>query len=83
MLTKPKLPLETSAKELVEFCIAFRTVAGFVAVFEQTWEEEFNSVEKLKGSAYEKTEALYSQLFGARRYADREVFYSARCRFYA
>ncbi|ADB41300.1 hypothetical protein [Spirosoma linguale] len=81
-LIKPQLPFDESAREWVDFCLDFKTVAGFVTVFEQTWKQEFNSVEKFKGAAYEKTETLYNDLFGQRRYNDREVFYSARSRHY-
>lgn len=82
MIAIPVLPLETSAKELVDFCLSFRTVQGFIEVFEQKW-QEFDCAENLMGAAYEATEMLYNQLFGQRRYKDREVFYSARCRHYS
>lgn len=83
MLVVPALPLESSAKEILDFCLTFRTVAGFIEVFEQYWQDEFNSVEQFKGVAYEKTEILHNHLFGRRKYKDREVFYSARSRYYA
>ncbi|ADB39298.1 hypothetical protein [Spirosoma linguale] len=81
-LDHPKSPFDASAREWVDFCLDFQTVAGFIAVFEQTWKEEFSSLEKHKGASYEKVEKLYSHLFGQRRYNDREVFYSARSRHY-
>lgn len=82
MLTKPKLPFDLSAREWLNYCLEFRTEAGFIAVFEETW-QRIGGQKSHMGAAYEATEQFYEELFGQRKYKDREVLYSARSRFYA
>lgn len=91
----PPLPLNTSARELVEFCLLFRTPAGFIGVYEEKLAYLSRGKrrnkrrlplkvkqETLERAAYEQTEQLYYDLFTARRYADCEVFQKAKSRFY-
>ena len=69
----PILPLDTNARALVDFCLYFLTLEGFMALYE----DNLASYGK-PGVAYEATEITHLQLFCRRRYADRESFYNAR-----
>ncbi|GAB3550207.1 hypothetical protein [Spirosoma fluminis] len=73
----PVFPLDAAARELVDFCLYFQTVAGFMAVYEDNLKEYDNQ----PGVAYEATETQYFQLFSRRRYADRESFFNAKAQF--
>ncbi|MVM34403.1 hypothetical protein GO755_30505 [Spirosoma sp. HMF4905] len=83
MICIPILPLDTTARELVDFCLSFQTVAGFIQVFEEKW-QQLGGEKQYMGAAYESTEQLYTSLLNrGRRFKDREVFYSARSRHYS
>lgn len=82
MISVPVFPLSTSAKEVLDFCLTFQKLAGFIEVFEQKWRDLGGQVDQM-GAAYEATEMVHNQLFGHRRYKDREVFYNARSRHYS
>lgn len=78
----PDLPLTASVKEVLDFCLTFRTFEGFVAVYEEKQQELGKKYrhDGLSGAAYEATEILHKNVFGHRRYDDREVFWNALAR---
>jgi hypothetical protein len=78
MIFAPIFPIDTKSQELVDFCVHFISVAGFVEVYEMKLEELQRPT-----IAYEATEQLYVGLFGRRRYSDREVFYNVLSRYRA
>lgn len=69
----PAFPLDSQARDVIDFCLYFLTVDGFMQIYDD------NLVTYGKpGTAYEATEATHLQLFRRRRYVDRESFYNAR-----
>ncbi len=74
----PPLPLDIDARNLVDFCLHFRQVEGFVDVYEaELLKLQANRTKRgLKTAAYEATEQLYCQYFNiGRRFSDRESFF--------
>ncbi|UFH55509.1 hypothetical protein [Spirosoma sp. KNUC1025] len=83
MLSTPQLPFTATAREWVDFCLSLQTEAGFIALFEAKW-NELGGQKKHMVTAYEAAEQLYESLLGrGRRYKNRDVFFSARWRFYS
>ena len=81
----PPLPLNTETRDLVDFCLSFRTVAGFIAVYDEQYsliQARSRKKRGLKAAAYEATEQLYGQYLNiGRRFADKENFFNERSRF--
>ncbi|MBD2705605.1 hypothetical protein IC229_33665 [Spirosoma sp. BT702] len=77
----PTLPLDTTTLEVVSFVLRFNTKTGFFEVYEQKlselWPVGRSKKRGVKTKAYEATESLHLQIFGHRRYADKEVFFNA------
>ncbi len=82
--TLPALPLPKQAQELVDFCLHFRTVAGFCEQFDRNYATIKHTSQKKRGlrtAAYDLTEQQYQQLFNSgRRYNDRDTFFVAYAR---
>jgi hypothetical protein len=82
MMRVPTLPIDPQSREIAEFFVKFRTIEGFVAVFEQKLTDLriLSKRRDIKRAAYYATEQLYAQLYneGESRFRDSESFFHAR-----
>ena len=81
----PALPLPPDARALVDYCLDFREISGFVAVYQYHYVQiKYSNRKKrgMKAAAYEATEQLYVQLLNrGRRFPDVENFRWALSKF--
>lgn len=82
MMRIPNLPIDPQCREIAEFFVKFRSVDGFIAVFEQKLIDLriLTKRRDVKRAAYFETEQLYSQLYNEPkpRFRDCESFFHAR-----